>query len=184
MQGAVTFLAAFAHHLVTRQICVELLKASHDSVDRCRRPLVPTVTEAGAPASRDQTSFDLVGFGRAMRTGDLGYLLARYAGDADVRITTDAAECTPRIVSGTGAISTWLHECAASDPTPTVSHLVDGGDRVSFTQQWHNADGTAALALSTAELLDGLITTQHTILIRRRLPETSETDGWAQASPR
>jgi hypothetical protein len=129
-----------------------------------------------------QSSFDLVAFGRALQTGDLGYQLARYAADADVRITTDAAGCTPRIVSGTAAISAWLHECAASDPTPTVSHLVHGGDRVSFTQQWHNTDGTAALSLSTAELQDGLISTQHTILIRRRLPETSETDSWAHAS--
>lgn len=79
-------------------------------------------------------------------------------------------------MTGTQAISAWLHESASSNGPSVVSHLVDGGDRVAFTRLWHDVDGTTAVAVNTAELRDGLITTQHTILVRR-VRGTGSTSG-------
>lgn len=131
------------------------------SIDQSKR--------SGRPSSPGPSAaeFDLVAFGHALQSGDLGYQLARYAQDADIRIAAEPGSA-PRVVSGTRAIWSWLLESAASDPAPAVSHLVDGGDRVAFTQQWLASDGTTGVSISTAELQDGLITTQHTILVRPR----------------
>jgi hypothetical protein len=126
---------------------------------------------------RVSTTFDLAAFGQALAVGDLGYQLARYAVDAEIRVITDTPPRAPRVVSGTPAISAWLHESAVLGATAAVSHLVDGGDRVAFTRHWRRLDGTNALSVSTAELEDGLITTQHTILVINRDPDAGLPDG-------
>jgi hypothetical protein len=68
-------------------------------------------------------------------------------------------------VQGTQAIHAWLLDASTRDLDLHVTHLVDGGDRIAFTQCWHHQDGTEVMATSTAELQNGLITTQHTILV-------------------
>lgn len=45
-----------------------------------------------------------------------------------------------------------------------VTHCLDGGDRVAFTEHWRRTDGTDVVSTSIAELADGLVTTEHTIL--------------------
>jgi hypothetical protein len=109
--------------------------------------------------------FDLNAFGQAMEQRDVDYQLTRYAPDADIRIVDPThPPATPRTLRGASAIQAWLLDASAHHLDLHVTHLVDGGDRVAFTQRWHHADGTEAVATSTAELRDGLITTQHTIL--------------------
>jgi hypothetical protein len=125
-------------------------------------------------------AFDLATFGSALRTGDLGYQLACYAADAEIRIVSDARPA-PLVVSGTCSIWSWLLESAAPHAGCLVPHLVDGGDRIAFTQRWRTTDGTKAVLISTAELQDGLITTQHTIVVCGRRAEAGLTDGWAPA---
>jgi hypothetical protein len=122
-------------------------------------------------------AFDLPAFGRALTTGDLGDQLARYAADAEIRITTDTRTTPPRVVSGTRAIWAWLHECSSADPPSVVSRLVDGGERVAFSQRWRDPDGTTVLLVSTADLQDGLITRQHTILTRSEDRRSSNPGG-------
>jgi hypothetical protein len=46
-----------------------------------------------------------------------------------------------------------------------VVNLVDGEDRVAFTELRRYRDGTQEMATSTAELDNGLISWQHTILV-------------------
>ena len=130
------------------------------STDQTTRPAWPVSLVAEVP-----TPFDLAAFGRALTRGDLARQLTCYAEEAAIRITTDTSTTEPRVVSGTRAISAWLLELASADPPSVVSRLVDGGDRVAFSQRWRSPDGTTVLAV-TAELQDGLITTQHTILLR------------------
>ncbi len=130
-------------------------------------------TRPGRTAASVAAPFDLTGFAEALTAGDVGYQLACYAVDAEVRITADCPAMDspsprPRVVAGRRAIAIWLHESARNHPSSEVSRLVDGGDRVAFTRDWRNPDGTMSLAISTAELLDGLITTQHTILVSQR----------------
>ena len=110
-------------------------------------------------------SFDLQGFREAVERRDLAYQLARYAADADIRIVDpDHPPSEPRLLRGTSDILTWLVDAEAANLDVEVTNLIDGGDRFAFTQQWRTADGTAVVAVSTAELQDGLIATQHSIL--------------------
>ena len=46
-----------------------------------------------------------------------------------------------------------------------VVDLVDGEDRVAFTELRRYRDGTQEMATSTAELDNGLISWQHTIVV-------------------
>jgi hypothetical protein len=110
-------------------------------------------------------AFDLQGFRKAWERRDLAYQLARYAPDADIRIVDpDHPPSAPRHVCGTSQILSWLLESEERDLDPEVTQLIDGGDRFAVSQRWHYADGTSVVAVSTAELQDALITTQHTIV--------------------
>jgi hypothetical protein len=114
-------------------------------------------------------SFDLNAFSRALEQRDVDYQLTRYAPDADIRIVDpNNPPAAPRTVSGAPAIHAWLLDASARDLDLRVTHLVDGGDRVAFTQCWHHDDGTEVVSTSTAELHNGSITTQHTIVAWRR----------------
>ena len=113
---------------------------------------------------RHLPTFDLSAFGDAVERRDLTYQLARYAPDADIRIVDpDHPPSGPRVVRGTLGIRTWLFESDVDGLDVRVTHLVDGGDRFAFTQRRRHVDGTVFVEVSTAELQNGLITTQHTI---------------------
>jgi hypothetical protein len=113
--------------------------------------------------------FDLNAFSRALEQRDVDYQLTRYAPDADIRIVDpNNPPGAPRTLRGAQAIQAWLLDASAREVDLHVTHLVDGGDRVAFTQCWQHEDGTEVVATSTAELQNGLITTQHTILAWHR----------------
>jgi hypothetical protein len=111
-------------------------------------------------------AFDLIAFVRALEQWDVGYQLSRYAPDAEVRIITpDSPPSAPQTLHGRAEIDAWLVHASTRDLGLEVTHLVDGGDQVAFTQRWHHDDGTSAVATSTAEIEDGLITRRQTILV-------------------
>ena len=115
--------------------------------------------------SQRPPTFDLGAFGDALVRRDLAYQLAQYAIDADIRVVDpDHPPTAPRILRGTLAIHSWLHQIDALDLDVEVTHLVDGGDRFAFNQRWRDVSGASVVAVSTAELQDALITTQHTIV--------------------
>ena len=122
--------------------------------------------------------FDIRAFGRALDERDLGLQLACYAPDADVRVfDADLGVSRPRLIHGTHEILAWLIE--AQGLGLEVTHLVDGCDRVAFSQRWCRPDGVHVVAASTAELCDDLITTQHTNVsrdphLRRNRPSPPE----------
>jgi hypothetical protein len=139
--------------------------------DSRRRPfrelrLNPRTHGRGRVPGRRAAAFDLETFSHALADRDLDYQLSRYAADADIRIVDpDNPPNDPHLVQGIAAVRRWLWDSDAKQLDLQVTHAVDGGDRVAFTERWYDRDGTAVLATSTAELADGLITVQHTILL-------------------
>jgi hypothetical protein len=110
--------------------------------------------------------FDLQGFVRALEARDLDYQASRYAPDAEVRIIhPDNPPSNPQSVRGRTAISAWLLHASTRDLGLRVTDLVDGGERVAFTERWHHHDGTTAVAMSTASIENALITRRHTVLV-------------------
>lgn len=129
-------------------------------------PLNPRIHGSSRVAGPHDDAFDLNAFSWALEQHDVDYQLAHYAPDADIRIVDpDNPPAAPRTLVGRPAIHAWMVDSVTHDLDLHVTHLVDGGDRVAFTEQSHYQDGTHALTTSTAELEHGLITTQHTILV-------------------
>jgi hypothetical protein len=121
-----------------------------------------------------RAAFDLETFSQALVDGDLDYQISRYAADADIRIVDpDNPPASPLLVHGTTAIRDLLWTSDANNLDVEVTHKVDGGDRVAFAERWRRRDGVTVLATSAAELADGLITLQHTILAWHRHPLAS-----------
>jgi hypothetical protein len=112
------------------------------------------------------TGFDLFDFARALEDRDVDYQASRYAPDAEIRIVTpDNPPSAPQVVLGRPAIHAWLLHARTRDLALRVTDLVDGGDRIAFTERWHHQDETTVVATSTAEIDDALITMRHTILV-------------------
>ena len=110
--------------------------------------------------------FDLLEFGRALEERDIEYQASRYALDAEIRIVTpDNPPSAPQTMHGRAAIYAWLLHASTRDLGLRVIQLVDGGDRVAFSERWHHQDGTTAVASSIAEIDDGLITVRDTVLV-------------------
>ena len=134
-----------------------------------RRRLNPRPLGKSSVPGQEATAFDLHAFSRALEQHDVDYQLAHYAPDADIRIVDpDNPPTAPRTLKGKQAIHAWMVDSITHDLDLHVTHLVDGGDRVAFTQHSHYQDGTQAISTSTAELEHGLIATQYTILVRER----------------
>jgi hypothetical protein len=109
-------------------------------------------------------SFALDDFGRAVDGGDLEYQLALYRDDAEVRVVyLEGPSRFLQILQGPVAIRAWLRRVHQENLPHRVIKLVDGGDRVAFTEEYKRPDGTFALSMSTAELSDGFITQQYSI---------------------
>ncbi|WP_375431853.1 nuclear transport factor 2 family protein [uncultured Friedmanniella sp.] len=112
------------------------------------------------------TGFHLGTFAAALEDRDIGYQSSRYALDADVRIVDpDNPPSAPQTVHGRPAIHAWLLHARTRDLDLHVTRLIDGGNRVAFTELWHHRDGTAVVATSTAEIEAGLIIRRHTVLV-------------------
>lgn len=110
--------------------------------------------------------FDLNAFGRAIERSELGFLIAAYADDAEVRLTDpETPPLAPRVLRGHEVVADWLRFDAQADCHRRVVRLVEGEDRVAFTEERLYADGTHEIAASTAELRNGLIWLQHTVLV-------------------
>ncbi|GAB2580092.1 nuclear transport factor 2 family protein [Microlunatus antarcticus] len=123
--------------------------------------------------------FDLTGFVRAREHRDLGARVAWYAEDADIHVV-DPASPPPgsRTVHGRPAIRAWFDSLDAAGGL--VTDLVDGGDVVAFTERWTRRDGTSVVAASTAEVRDGLVAVQRTVLAWGGASTADPSDGWTR----
>ena len=113
-----------------------------------------------------QIRFDLDGLSRAIQSGDVGYQLALYANDAEVRIidSNDPARC-PQVLHGKDAIGIWINDLHAQGVTPTVVHPVLACDHVALVEELHTPDGRNLLYECTAEVHGGQIT-KETITLK------------------
>jgi hypothetical protein len=110
--------------------------------------------------------FSLLNFSQAVEERDLDHQATQYAPEAEMLvIDPDNPPSAPQQLHGRPAIHAWLLHTDPRRLGLRVTDLVDGGDRVAFTERWHHQDGTTAVATSTVEIDDALITMRHTILI-------------------
>jgi hypothetical protein len=149
-------------------------------VPRRELRLDPLLHGRGRVPGQRRRMFDLVTYAAARRRHDVAYQLACYAVDAEIRVDgPDSPPPAGRTIRGGRAITAWLEGSDALDVE--VTDLVDGGDRVAFTESWQRRDGTAVVATSTLELGDGRITAQHTVLAWTR-QAVDPVGGWTRVS--
>jgi hypothetical protein len=111
--------------------------------------------------------FDLLEFGRAIDASDAETQIAAYADSAEVEvIDPDNPPSSPRVLKGKSAIADWVRSNCQRNLRQRVVRFIDGDDRIAYTVEHVQRDGSHAIASSTAELRDGLVTQQHTILVR------------------
>jgi len=116
--------------------------------------------------SASAREFDLTTFARSLLRADLDLQIAAYADGAELRIVNpDNPPRLPRTLRGKSEIEAWLRSEPAQRVVVQVSNLIEDGERIAFTEVRRYSDGGHEIAASTAELYDGLITRQLTILV-------------------
>ena len=116
-----------------------------------------------SPAVRE---FDLTTFSRSLLRADLDLQIAAYADAAKLRIINpDNPPRLPRTLEGKAQIEAWIRGEPAQRVVVQVSNLIENGERIAFTEVRRYSDGAHEIAASTAELRDGLIGRQLTILV-------------------
>ena len=117
-----------------------------------------------APTGR---RFDLKEFIRAIDTSDAESQIAAYADCAELEvIDPDNPPSCPQVLRGKNAIADWVRSNCQSNVMQRVIRTIDGDDHIAYTVAQVQPDGSHQVATSTAELRDGLVTEQHTILVR------------------
>jgi hypothetical protein len=128
------------------------------------------VTVICLPLARSEVTgrnFDLMEFSRAIDASDAEYQIAAYADCAEVQvIDPDNPPSSPYVLKGKNAIADWVRTTAKDMSDQRVVRTIDGDDRIAYTVAQVQRDGSHQIAISTAELCDGLVTEQHTILVR------------------
>lgn len=110
--------------------------------------------------------FDLGDFARALEEGDLDRQRSQYAPEVEVVvIDPDNTPAAPQVLQGRPAVDGWLLHASTSHLGLRVTELVDGGERVAFTERWQHQDGTSVVATSTAVIEDSLIAWQQVVLV-------------------
>jgi sirohydrochlorin ferrochelatase len=113
--------------------------------------------------------FDLTEFSRAIDASDAESLIAAYADCAEVEvIDPDNPPSSPHVVKGKNAIADWVRSNCQRSVMQRVVRSIDGEDGIAYTVAQVQRDGTQQIAISTAELRDGLVTQQQTVLVRDR----------------
>jgi hypothetical protein len=111
--------------------------------------------------------FNLMEFLRAIDASDAEYQIATYADCAEVEvIDPDNPPSSPHVLKGKNAIADWVRTNCKKSVIQRVVRTIDGDDRIAYTVAQVQRDGSHDIATSTAELRDGLVTQQHTILVR------------------
>jgi hypothetical protein len=111
--------------------------------------------------------FDLIELSRAIDAGDAETQIAAYADCAEVElIDSDNPPSSPHIVKGKDAIADWVRSNCQDNVTQRVVRAIDGDDGIAYTVAQVLRDGSHEIATTIAELRDGLVTQQQTILVR------------------
>jgi hypothetical protein len=111
--------------------------------------------------------FDLMEFSRAIDASDAETQIAAYADCAEVEVIgPDNPPSSPHVVKGKNAIADWVRSNCQRNVAQRVIRTIDGDGGIAYTVAQVQQDGTQEIAMSTAELRDGLVTQQQTILVR------------------
>ena len=113
--------------------------------------------------------FDLMEFSRAIDASDAETQIAAYAECAEVEvIDPDNPPSSPHVVKGKNAIADWVRSNCRRNLRQRVVRAIDGDSEIAYTVAQVQQDGTQEIVTSTAELRNGLVTQQQTILVRDR----------------
>ncbi len=87
-------------------------------------------------------NFALDEFGRAIDSGDVAYQLSLYSDDAEVRVVfLEGSSRSVQVLHGRLAIGAWIRRVHLEKMPHRLIKLVDGGDRVAFTEEYARPDG-------------------------------------------
>jgi hypothetical protein len=135
-----------------------------------RWPRGTNITAIRLPVTRPGVfgrPFDLTEFSRAIDASDAEAQIAAYADCAEVAvIDPDNPPSSPNVLKGKEAIADWVRTNCRNNVTQRVVRSIDGDDGIAYTVAQVQRDGSHEIATSTAELRDGLVTQQLTILVR------------------
>ena len=152
----------------TSVVCLPYTSTTHAELVGYAATGASDVSTAGAIRRGDPQPrrFDLEAFGRAIESQNTDAQLAAYAVDADLTvIDPDNPPSSPHVLSGKDAIATWLRGSCAANTEQRMARMIDGGDQIAYTVEQLNRDGTHEIATSMADIMDGLITAQQTVLV-------------------
>ena len=111
-------------------------------------------------------SFDLAVWWEAIETRDAATQIPLYADKAVVTVVNpDHTPRSPLRFSSKKAIAAWIEDICALNMTHSVVDVVDGGQRVSFTEEGRYRDGAQVWSMSTVQLEHGLIVRQRVVLV-------------------
>lgn len=117
--------------------------------------------------SSSRGRFDLTEFSRAIDASDAEVQIAAYADCAEIEVIgPDNPPSSPHVVKGKNAIADWVRSNCRRNLMQRVVRAIDGNSEIAYTVAQVKRDGTHEIATSTAELRDGLVTQQQTILVR------------------
>ena len=129
---------------------------------------VDSVSTSLSTSATPQTAgaFDLAEFADILESGDLAGKIATYAEHAEVRIIDpDNPPGSPHVHQGRAQIEAAIRSEACHTVACQVLNMIDGGDRIAFTELRQYRDGSHEIATSTAELSGGRIATQHAVVV-------------------
>lgn len=122
--------------------------------------------------------FDFDRFSRAMEIGAVDYVSSRYASNAHLQLMNpDSPPGELTELTGRAAIKAWREGLWVDYATHSVVKYLSEGDRLLFVEQRVHYEGMVAVASSTAELTDGLISAQFTTTVWDR-GHTESSDAW------
>jgi hypothetical protein len=152
----------------TSVVCLPYTSTTHAELFGCAPTGGSDESDARAVRRGDPQprTFDLQAFGRAIESQNTDAQLAAYAVNADLTvIDPDNPPSSPHVMSGTEAIATWLRGSCAANTVQRTARMIDGGGQIAYTVEQLNRDGTHEIATSTADISNGLITAQQTVLV-------------------
>lgn len=110
--------------------------------------------------------FDLAVWWQAIESRDSAAQIPLYAEDAVVTVVNpDHPPRAPIVFRSRKAIASWIEDICGLNMTHRVVDVVDGGDRISFTEEGRYRDGAQVWSMSTVFLKDGFIARQRAVLV-------------------
>jgi hypothetical protein len=152
----------------TSVVCLPYTTTTHAELPGGTSRSLPWPLQSGVIrlGSLPPPRFDLRAFGHAIEAQDTDAQLTAYAEDAELTvIDPDNPPSSPHVLSGKHAIGTWLRGSCEANTVQRTARMIDGAGQIAYTVEQLNRDGTHEIATSMADIREGLITVQQTVLV-------------------